>query len=86
MYAFERWALAEHVKKRRKELTIEKTLLGNPELAIPLANYMDGTGRFRAKIGEHPHSQNGNTARETIAGSPELSQPRIHLAHPLLPL
>ena len=63
MYAFERWALAKHVKKRRKELTIE-TLLGDPELAIPLANYMDGTGRFRAKIGEHPQSQNGNTARE----------------------
>ena len=63
MYAFERWALAKHAKKRRKELTIE-TLLGNPEIAIPLANYMDSTGRFRTKTGEQPQSQMGNAAQE----------------------
>ena len=62
-YAFKRWALIQQVKKRRKELTIE-TLLGEPELAIPLANYMDGTGRFRTKIGEHEQTPNGNTTRE----------------------
>ena len=61
-YAFERWALLQQVKKRRKELTIE-TLLGDPELAIPLANYMDGTGHFRTKLGEHEQTQNGNTTR-----------------------
>jgi len=62
-YAFERWALAKHAKKRCKELTIE-TLLGDLGLAIPLANYMDSTGRFRTKIGEHPQSQIGNSAQE----------------------
>jgi len=66
MYAFERWALAKHAKKRHKEFTVE-TLLGDPELAIPLANYMDGTGRFRTKIGEHPQSQIGNTAQENTS-------------------
>ena len=63
MYTFERWALSKHAKKRHKELTIE-SLLGDPELAIPLANYMDGTSRFKTKLGEHPQSQTGNTAQE----------------------
>jgi len=62
-YAFERWALIQQVKKRRKELMI-KMLLSDPELAIPLANYIDGTGRFRPKIGEHEQNQNGNAMRE----------------------
>jgi len=63
-YAFERWALAQHVKKKRKNMTIE-TLLGDPELAIPLANYIDGTSRFKEKPGEQTHSQNNTTTRET---------------------
>jgi len=52
-YAFERWALAQQVKKRKKDLTIE-TLLGDPELALPLANYIDSTGRFKVKQDEYP--------------------------------
>jgi len=44
-YAFERWALAEQAKKIRKELTIEMPL-GDPEMAIPLENYVDSTGQL----------------------------------------
>ena len=62
-YAYERWALTQQVKKRRKALTIE-ALLGDPELAIPLANYMDSTGRFKTKIGEQNQTQNGNAMRD----------------------
>jgi len=52
-YAHERWALAQQARKRRKSMTVE-VLLGEPELAIPLANYIESTGRFRSKPGEHP--------------------------------
>jgi len=62
-YAFERWALMQQVKKRRKDLSI-KTLLGDLELAIPLANYIESTGHFRTKIGEHVQTQNSNTMQE----------------------
>jgi len=41
-YDYERWALAEQARKRKKDLTLE-TLLGDPEMALPLANYVDGT-------------------------------------------
>ena len=51
-YDFERWALAQQVKKRRKKMSIE-TLLGDPEMAIPLANFVHSTGRFKDRPGEH---------------------------------
>ena len=63
-YAFERWALAKHVKKKQKSMTIE-TLLGDPELAIPLANYINGTSCFKEKPGEQTLSHNNTTTRET---------------------
>ena len=44
-YAHERWALAKQASKQRKQVTME-ALLGTPELAIPLANYIDATKRF----------------------------------------
>ena len=48
-YAHERWALAQQARKHRKSMTVE-ALLGEPELAIPLANYIQSTGRLQ--IGE----------------------------------
>ena len=51
-YAHERWALTQQARKSRKNMTVE-ALLGEPELAIPLANYIGSTGRFRIKSGEH---------------------------------
>ena len=33
-------------------MTVE-TLLGEPELAIPLANYIESTCRFKTKPGEY---------------------------------
>jgi len=50
-YDHERWALAEQARKRKKDLTLE-TLLGDPEMALPLANYVDGTARFKINSGE----------------------------------
>ena len=37
----------------------------DPEIAIPLANYIDGTGRFKVKPGEHMQTQSNTTARES---------------------
>src|SRR6266581_5235072 len=54
-YAHERWALTRQARKIRKNLTVE-TLQGDQELAIPLANYIEGTGRFRTNLGEHPQT------------------------------
>ena len=51
-YDYERWALAQQVKKKRKKMTVE-TILGDPDLAIPVANYVHSTGRFNGKPGEH---------------------------------
>ena len=51
-YAFERWALAQQARKCCKPMTVE-TLLGDPEMAIPLANYISSTGRFKINQGEH---------------------------------
>ena len=52
-YAHERWTLAQQARKIKKCLTIE-TLLGEPELATPLANFIESTGRFRTNPGEFP--------------------------------
>ena len=51
-YAHERWALARQAKKNRKAMTI-KTLLGDPKMTIPLANFIEATHRFR-NPGEQP--------------------------------
>jgi hypothetical protein len=45
-YAFERWALAQQVKKRRKLMSMQ-TLLETPELMLPIANYIDASSRFK---------------------------------------
>jgi hypothetical protein len=44
-YAHERWTLARLAGKKRKPLTL-KTLLGDPEFILPLASYIQATGRF----------------------------------------
>jgi ribonuclease HI len=44
-YAFERWALEAHLKKKRKALTTEN-ILGDPDLTLPLANYIKASHRF----------------------------------------
>jgi hypothetical protein len=45
-------------------MTLE-TLLGDPDLAIPLANYIDGTERFKQLLGEQPHRQSATTSRDS---------------------
>jgi hypothetical protein len=63
-YDFERWALAQQVKKKWKKMSLE-TLLEDPEMAIPLANYMYSTSHFRDKPGEHTITQTSNTVQES---------------------
>ena len=62
MYAHERWALARQVRSMRKNMTLA-TLLGEPELAAPLAKYIHSTGRFKFNEGEQTHTTNNNTAQ-----------------------
>ena len=62
-YAFERWALERQVKKKNSP-TLE-TLLGDPDLGLSLANYIDGTGRFKQLLCEQPHAESANTSRES---------------------
>ena len=50
--------------KKRKRLMLEM-LLRDPDLAIPLANYIDRTGQFKQHLGEHPHTQNSNTSQDS---------------------
>ena len=45
-YAHKRWELDRQAKKIRKTLTLE-TILGRPEMAIPLAKYIKATRRFQ---------------------------------------
>jgi hypothetical protein len=54
-YAYERWALAQQARKRNKLMSMH-TLLGTPELIIPLANYIDATNRFKATEVETRHN------------------------------
>jgi ribonuclease HI len=63
-YDFKRWALVQQVKKRQKKMTLE-TLLGDPEMAIPLANYVHSTSRFRDNPGEHAVTQTLSAAQES---------------------
>jgi ribonuclease HI len=52
-YAHEQWALERQAKKLCRHLTME-TLLGKPEMAHPLANYIDAMHRFQTN-GEQLH-------------------------------
>lgn len=63
-YMFKRWALAQQAKKKQKNMLIEM-LLGDPEMAIPLANYIDGTSRFKVKPGEQTPTQNITATQDT---------------------
>jgi ribonuclease HI len=45
-YAYERWKLKQQVKKKKKPFTLQ-TLLVEPDLTIPLANFIDETKRFK---------------------------------------
>ena len=63
-YDFERWALTQQAKKRRKKMTIE-TLLGDPEMALPVANYVHSTGQFKDNSGECMQTQTIHTTQET---------------------
>ena len=48
IYAYKRWALAHQVKKQNKMLSIE-SLLGDPNLVIPLGNFINTTERFTTR-------------------------------------
>ncbi len=60
-YAHERWPLTQHTTKKRKPLTLQ-TILGDPQFILPLAAYIQATGRFM-RPGECSTNQTRNTAR-----------------------
>ena len=60
-YAYERWNLARLAVKKRKPLTTE-IILGDKDFVIPLATYIQATGRFKLP-GEPVPTQNGNPTR-----------------------
>jgi len=62
-YGYERWTLAQQVRKKNKHMTVEN-LLGEPDLVLPLANYIHSTGCFGIQQGEQPLTQNETTARD----------------------
>jgi hypothetical protein len=62
-YGHERWALARQVRKNQKFMTVN-ALLGEPNLILPLARYLESTGRFRNPSGEQLAPQNAPAARE----------------------
>ena len=45
-YAHERWALAQHVRKSRQQMSLH-SLLGHPALLPPVAKFIKATNRFR---------------------------------------
>ena len=45
-YVRERWKLRSKALKLSKNMCIE-TLLGNPDLTLPLANFIDATHQFK---------------------------------------
>lgn len=65
-YAHERWPLTQHARKKGRNLSL-KTLLGDPQLTLPLAAYIHATGRF-AEHGEQTETQSMNATR----GNPAL--------------
>ena len=54
-YAHERWSLERIAHKKKKTLSLE-TLLGDPDFAVPLSSYIDGTKHFLHNFGEHTQS------------------------------
>jgi len=52
VYACERWPLVQLAHRKCKALSLE-TLLGDPDFAIPLANFIKGTNRFKYNIKTH---------------------------------
>jgi hypothetical protein len=55
-YAHERWALAHAVRKKNKH-TIAETLLGDPGLKVPLANFINATHLFDYQVSAPPTSE-----------------------------
>ena len=53
-YGYERWALNQQARKLRKQLSLEM-LLGDPNMIIPLANYIDATQRFKKPGEQNSH-------------------------------
>jgi hypothetical protein len=60
-YAYKRWNLARLAVKKHKPLTTE-IILGDKDFVIPLAMYIQATGRFKLP-GEPVPTQNGNPTR-----------------------
>jgi hypothetical protein len=60
-YAYERWDLTQHARKKHKALSLV-TILGDPQFTMPLAAFIQATGRF-TQPGERNITQNVNSTR-----------------------
>jgi hypothetical protein len=60
-YAYKRWDLTQHTRKKCKALSLE-TILGDPQFTLPLATFIQASGRF-TQPGEHNTTQNVNSTR-----------------------
>ncbi len=60
-YMHKRWTLIQHARKTCKALTL-KILLGDPQFMLPLAAYIQATGRFMQQ-GEQTETQDRNTVQ-----------------------
>jgi len=60
-YVHERWALTQHARKERKAISV-KILLRDPKFILPLAGYIQATGRFK-QHGEQSSRLNSNTTQ-----------------------
>jgi len=67
-YAHERWALAHQIKKKKLPLNIE-SILGDPNLVIPLGNFINATHRFTSH-GEQMISSTQQTAPHHVQVTP----------------
>ncbi len=60
-YAHERWALLKHCKTKDPKM---KDILNNSKIAVPLANYIQATGRFDQD--KKPEGNNNTNSQEVL--------------------
>ncbi len=79
MYAHKCWALLKHCKTKDPKM---KDILNNSKIAVPLANYIQATGRFnqdKKPEGKHQLAR-GTLITQSLPASP-MSQQAGQIAH-----
>jgi len=74
-HAHKRWPLERLAHKKRKALSLE-TLSGDPDFAVPLANYIEGTNRFKHNSGVMQNGACVSSSRCSPGGKAERRKER----------